>query len=263
MNALIALLLLFLQPVTPAPDPTMPQVPATPEPLPPLPVTQVPGPQWNPVVDYVTPGQDEPGYRRWVMAQPWRPQLVASFHRYLNDAGVAYVVPTWQLLRTASDWQRCGADQFEVPPPAEWANVVQTLRYVRDYVVPAVGPVEPVSVYRNPALNECAGGAPESVHKHVSAVDMVPLRPITRPELLARLCAAHATSGPRYAVGLGFYARLRFHVDSWKFRTWGRNDAGELACDRSVETFDDPVVAQGPAHNATAKPAADPLATQK
>jgi hypothetical protein len=214
------------------------QLPATPP--------FVPQPAWNPAADYVTAGQDEPGYRAWMARQPWHAAAVASYHRYLADAGVAYVAPTWQLLRTASDWQRCGAEPFEVPPTYEWDNVVQTLRFVRDYVIPALGPVEPVSVYRNPSLNACAGGAKESVHKQLSAIDMVPLRPTSRPDMMNRLCAAHATAGPRYAVGLGFYTKLRFHVDSWKFRTWGRNDAGELACDRSVETYDDPVVAQGP-----------------
>ena len=64
---------------------------------------------------------------------------------------------------------------FEVPPTDEWPHMVQTLRYVRDYVIPAVGPVEAVSVYRNPALNVCAGGAPESAHRLDSAIDMVPL----------------------------------------------------------------------------------------
>ena len=220
---------------------------------------------WNPTADYVTAGQDEPGYRAWMARQPWRAGMVSSFHRYLSDAGVAFVVPTWQLLRTASDWQRCGAEPFEVPPAHEWDNVVQTLRFVRDYVVPAIGPVEPVSVYRNPVLNECAGGAKESVHKQLSAIDMVPLRPTTRPQMIERLCAAHAHSGPRYAIGLGFYTKLRFHVDSWKYRTWGRNDHGELACDRSVETYDDPVIAQGPVQPAasTQTPSNDPLAPQK
>jgi hypothetical protein len=247
MKILLGLMMLFAEPApAPAPVPLAPPAPARPA----LPVTQLPGPAWSPVSDYVTPGQDEPGYRRWIGSQPWRAPLVASFHRYLGEAGVAYVVPTWQLLRTASDWQRCGAEPFEVPPAEEWANVVQTLRYVRDHVVPAVGPVEPVSVYRNPALNECAGGAPESVHKQLSAIDMVPLRPIHRPDLIRRLCTVHATSGPRYAVGLGFYTRLRFHVDSWRFRTWGRDDHGELACNGSVQPQGDPVIAQGPTGDA-------------
>ena len=188
---------------------------------------------WNPAADYVTAGQDEPGYRAWIARDPTRPVTVSAFHRYLDSAGVAYVVPTWQLLRTASDWQRCGAEPFDIPPVSEWANVVQTLRYVRDYVVPAVGPVEPVSAYRNPLLNRCAGGAANSVHQHLSAIDMVPLTPTNRDAMMERLCPIHAAEGRRYAVGLGFYAKLRFHVDSSRFRTWGRNDEGALACARS------------------------------
>lgn len=193
----------------------------------------MPSPWWNPAAPYVTAGQDEPGYRAWVARSPVRATQVAAFHNYLGQAGVAYVVPTWQLLRTASDWQRCGAEPFDVPPLSEWANVVNTLRYVRDYVVPAVGRVEAVSAYRNPMLNRCAGGAPKSVHQHLSAIDLVPLSPISRDEMMRRLCPAHATEGRRWSVGLGFYTKYRFHVDSWKFRTWGRNDHGGIACPQS------------------------------
>ncbi len=195
----------------------------------------LPAPWWNPAAPYVTAGQDEPGYRLWLARSPVRSLQVSAFHTYLSQAGVAYVVPTWQLLRTASDWQRCGAEPFDVPPMNEWANVVNTLRYVRDYVLPAVGRVEAVSAYRNPILNRCAGGAPKSVHQHLSAIDLVPLAPIDRDEMMQRLCAAHATEGRRWSVGLGFYTKYRFHVDSWKFRTWGRNDHGGIACPRSLE----------------------------
>ena len=87
---------------------------------------------------------------------------------------------------------------FEIPPTEEWPHIVQTLRYVRDYVIPAVGPVEPVSAYRNPTLNVCAGGAPESAHKHYSAIDMVPLRPITREAMMRTLCAVHSPHGAAY-----------------------------------------------------------------
>ena len=132
---------------------------------------------WNPAADYITPGQDEPGYRRWVGAQPWRPVYVKAFNNYLVIYGVGGVVPTWQLLRTATSWQSCGAQPFEIPPTEAWPHIVQTLRYIHDYVIPALGPVEPVSAYRNPTLNVCAGGAPESAHKAYSAIDMVPLRP--------------------------------------------------------------------------------------
>jgi hypothetical protein len=223
MSKIAALLLAVAAPASPAASPLA------------LPAGGAQVAWWNPTADYVTVGQDEPGYRAWTARAPARSIYVSAFHQYLTGAGVAYVVPTWQLLRTASDWQRCGAEPFEMPPIGEWANVVNTLRYVRDYVVPAVGPVEAVSAYRNPVLNRCAGGAANSVHQHLSALDLVPLRPTNRDEIMARLCPAHAAEGPRYSVGLGFYAKLRFHVDSWKFRTWGRNDHGGLACPRSYQ----------------------------
>ena len=201
-------------------------VPATAQTYPP-PYTTAP---WSPTSEYITVGQDEPGYRAWIAADRYRPAQVTAFHRYLGDSGVSFIVPTWQLLRTATDWQKCGAAPFEVPPPEDWPNLVQTLRFIRYFVIPAVGPVEPVSGYRNPSLNRCAGGAPESVHMHFSAVDLVPLRTTDRQTLMARLCGLFAAAGARYQLGLGFYTKLRFHVDSSKYRTWGRNDAGTLAC---------------------------------
>ena len=185
---------------------------------------------WSPTAPYVIMGQDEPGYRNWMAASPRHPVYVKAFNDYLTTWGVAGVVPTWQILRTASDWMKCGAAPFEVPPSETWPNVVQTLRYIRDRVIPVIGPVEPVSVYRNPALNLCAGGANDSAHRFMQAVDMVPLRPMTREMLIRDLCATHAIDGPRYGVGLGFYPFVRFHVDSRKFRTWGRHDNGGIAC---------------------------------
>src|SRR3954453_17107657 len=194
-----------------------------------------PGMPWEPLAPYITVGQDEAGYRNWYLASPSHTISVRTFNDYLTTYGVGGIVPTWQLLRTASDWQKCGAPAFEVPPTADWPNVVQTLRYVCDKVIPTVGPVEPVSVYRNPLLNQCAGGAQESAHRFMQAVDMVPLNPITRDALIRTLCAVHARNGEPYGVGLGFYVGLRFHVDSRKFRTWGVNDEGAIACARSFE----------------------------
>jgi hypothetical protein len=194
-----------------------------------------PGMPWEPTAPYVTAGQDEPGYRNWYAAAPAHGASVKAFNDYLTAWGVAGIVPTWQLLRTASDWQKCGSPAFEVPPTEDWPNVVQTLRYVRDKVIPAIGPVEPVSAYRNPALNQCAGGAPESAHRYFQAVDLVPLNPVTRSDMMRKLCDVHATTGEPYAVGLGFYVGLRFHVDSRKFRTWGVNDQGGIACESSYE----------------------------
>ena len=190
----------------------------------------LPAAPWNPTAPYVITGQDEPGYRSWYLAASWRGPWVKSFNDYLDQQGVGGVVPTWQLLRTASDWYKCGDNAFELPPMAEWPNLATSLRFVRDHVVPTIGPVEAVSVYRNPALNSCAGGAQESAHRYGQALDLVPINPITREKLMARLCAVHRQKGEPYAAGLGFYVGLRFHIDSRRFRRWGVEPAVEANC---------------------------------
>lgn len=194
------------------------------------PVGAAPLAPYNPTLPYVITGQDEPGYRSWYLAASWRGPWVKSFNDYLEAQGVGGVIPTWQLLRTASDWFKCGDNAFELPPMSEWPNLANSLRFVRDVVKPTVGPVEAVSVYRNPALNTCAGGAQESAHRYGQAMDLVPLTPTTREELMARLCTVHRQRGEPYAAGLGFYVGLRFHVDSRKFRRWGVEPAIEVDC---------------------------------
>jgi hypothetical protein len=199
---------------------------------------------WDPAAPYITVGQDEPGYRAWYLGDPAHAAQVKAFNDYLATAQVAGVLPTWQLLRTATAWKDCGSQPFEVPPPDEWPHMIQTLRYVRDYVVPAIGPVEPVSAYRNPSLNLCAGGAPESAHKLDSAVDLVPLKPIDRVTLMRSLCGAHSEHGAAYNAGLGFYAYLRFHVDSTKYRRWNMDPAVAAECPPLIHPEDAASVGQ-------------------
>ena len=215
---------------------------------------------WNPAAAYISAGQDEPGYRSWYLAAPWRAAQVKSFNDYLATHQVAGILPTWQLLRTATSWQECGGPPFEVPPAEDWPNMVQTLRYVHDYVVPAVGPVEAVSVYRNPTLNQCAGGAQESALKLDSAIDLVPLRPTDRITLIRTLCGIHSEHGAPYNAGLGFYAFLRFHVDSIKFRRWNMDPAVAAECPPLIRPEDiasvgQPVPAQGAPAATSAVPA--------
>jgi hypothetical protein len=214
---------------------------------------------WDPAAAYITAGQDIDGYKSWYLAGPWREGQVRSFNAYLESAGVLGVVPTWQLFRTATSWQACNGQPFEIPPSSEWPHIIQTLRYIRDYVIPAVGPVEAVSVYRNPSLNQCAGGAPESAHKHDSAIDMVPLKQITREDLIKILCGDHTKNGARYGAGLGFYAFLRFHVDSMKFRRWNMDPAVLALCPPIVQPADVASVGQpAPDASSTTPPASPP-----
>jgi hypothetical protein len=223
--------------------PTPSAAPTAQAPVAPTPPSALTG-VWEPAAGYITAGQDEPGYRSWYLAAPWRAGQVKSFNDYLATYQVSGIVPTWQLLRTATAWKDCGGQPFEVPPATEWPHMVQTLRYIHDYVIPAVGPVEPVSVYRNPVLNQCAGGAPESAHKTDSAIDMVPLRPITREALMKTLCTNHSEHGAAYNAGLGFYAYLRFHVDSIKFRRWNMDPAVAAECPPIVHPEDIATVGQ-------------------
>ena len=227
MRALASVLLIIAAPLA-AQGPLAP-APSTPAMQPPV---------WDPASTYITTGQDEPGYRSWYMAAPWRAAQVKAFNDYLVTNQVGGILPTWQLLRTATSWKDCGQQPFEVPPAEEWPHMVQTLRYIHDYVVPAVGPVEPVSVYRNPVLNVCAGGAPESAHKLDSAIDLVPLRPTDRITMMRTLCGVHSEHGAAYNTGLGFYAYLRFHIDSTKYRRWNMDPAVAAECPPIVHPED-------------------------
>lgn len=166
-------------------------------------------------------GQSEADYARWLDANPGRRGQVMSFEAWQEAAGVRRVLPTWQLIRTASMWRECGGEPFEVPPFTLWPGMVKTLSFIRDHVVPAVGPVEAVSGYRNPALNQCAHGAPGSAHRAFFAIDLVPLRPTTRRQLFEEICPTHARWGRAATAGLGFYAFTRFHIDTRSFRRWG------------------------------------------
>src|SRR5678816_4156891 len=67
----------------------------------------VPGMPWAPLEPYVVIGQDEPGYRNWYLASPSHGTQVKALNDYLTTYGVGGVVPTWQLLRPASDWYKC------------------------------------------------------------------------------------------------------------------------------------------------------------
>ena len=166
-------------------------------------------------------GQGEAEYQAWLASSPGVRGQVLSFEAWQDAAGVRGVLPSWQLLRTASMWRECGGKPFEVPPHTFWPDMVRTLRYIRDHVRPAVGPVEAVSGYRNPALNACARGSGRSAHLDFFALDLVPLQPISRRELFNRICPAHARSGRAAEAGLGFYTFLRFHIDTRGFRRWG------------------------------------------
>ncbi len=149
-----------------------------------------------------------------------------AFQAFLAQKQARHVLPVWQLVRTSSSWRECTAERFEVAPLQQWQNIVNTLAFVKQGVLPSVGDVEALSAFRNEELNNCSGGRPGSAHRMFFAMDLVPTGKVDRSELIARLCKAHAEQGALYETGLGFYNGLRFHVDSSGYRRWGSDGRG-------------------------------------
>jgi hypothetical protein len=142
---------------------------------------------------------------------------VEAFEEFLVREGVAQVVPSYQLLRSASMWKECRAEPFEIPPGTEWPRVRDLLRLLRDLQGKGVLPAfEVVSAYRDPRLNRCAGGAPGSSHQQF-AVDIAPLS----AEHGTRLCRFWREQGQAWDMGVSRYPSGRIHIDRTGWRTWG------------------------------------------
>ena len=175
----------------------------------------------------LAPGQTAQDFEAWARRTPANVKALGAFRDYLGTQGLATVVPMWQLVRTSSSWRECGAQPFEVPPPDKWGRIVETLKFVRDDVIPSVGQVETLSAYRNGELNACSNGAPKSAHREFFALDLTPVnKKLERSTMIRSVCEAHARDGQAYNVGLGFYTGRRFHVDSSGFRKWGADGKG-------------------------------------
>ena len=175
----------------------------------------------------LAPGQGAQQFRNWLDASAGNRAVLTAFRNRLAADGVENVVPLWQLVRTSSSWRQCGAEPFEVAPADKWDNIVATLKFVRDEVVPAIGKVDALSAYRNEILNACSDGAPKSAHRQFFALDLTPATEgVTRDQMIRSICTAHARDGRVYRAGLGFYSGRRFHVDSNGYRKWGPDGSG-------------------------------------
>ncbi|MFN3229492.1 MAG: hypothetical protein ACK41P_06550 [Asticcacaulis sp.] len=184
-------------------------------------------PESKPVPNDAPPANNQADFDHWRTKTPERDSLIAAFEAYLDQQGVLGVVPTYQLLRTATDAGKCDADLFALPTQPFWHRIVPTLRFVRDRVKPVVGEVEAVSAFRPQSLNACAGGNKSSAHRLFTAVDLRPVAPVKRYTLFRRLCALHSSHGRAASVGLGLYNGLRFHIDTSGFRRWGDVETAE------------------------------------
>jgi len=171
----------------------------------------------------VAEGQDHADYLAWLAKSPAARAQVLGFKAFLAMRKVEDVIPTWQLLRTASMWRECNGPRFEVAPFTEWNHIAETLRFVENHVEPVIGDVQALSGYRNAGLNQCSGGAKASAHRHFYALDLTPTRDLGRGAMIRSICRIHEWRGAGYEIGLGFYTGRRFHVDSKGFRKWGSN----------------------------------------
>jgi hypothetical protein len=166
-------------------------------------------------------------FQQWLATSPGRAEAFERFEATLTEAGVSDVVANDQLWIVDQLKPACASEPYQAPPEALWPNIIATLEFVRDHVKPTIGDVEVVSGYRNPAFNECIGGASESAHRSYHALDLVPAdESIDRSALIARLCAVHAREGPRAMAGLGIYSGRRFHIDTRGYRGWGADHRG-------------------------------------
>ncbi|MCG2595794.1 D-Ala-D-Ala carboxypeptidase family metallohydrolase [Ramlibacter sp. XY19] len=157
-----------------------------------------------------------PLYLQWM---PAHKAEVAAFEAFLAEQKVKDVVPTYQLLRSASMWRECNAAPFQVPPPAQWPlarDVLLLLQELRRTNV--LGPFAVASAYRDPTLNRCAHGSKHSSHMRF-AVDIVPLGPTDDQ----KLCAFWRAQGQAWNMGLSRYPSGRIHVDRTGWRTWGED----------------------------------------
>ncbi len=144
---------------------------------------------------------------------------ILAYQSFLDEKAVGDIVPMPQLLKSARDWKKCKAEAFTMPPRELWPNIIPTLQVVRKFKSESVL-VNPVaaSVYRDPALNACAGGSPKSKHRQLNAIDF---DIDATPESLETLCNAWRTHGAELKLGLGFYTPTKIHLDTLGYRSWG------------------------------------------
>lgn len=170
------------------------------------------------------PPNPQTEFEAWLAAAPERAGAFQRFEAMLQREGVAGVVPDRDLWLTDRKDPECVLELYTMPPEEIWPRIVPALRFIRDYVKPAVGDVAVASSYRDEVLNECVHGASLSAHRNFYALDLVPVdAAVSRERLIETLCPIHAREGPRFRIGLGIYRARRFHVDARGYRGWGED----------------------------------------
>jgi len=167
-------------------------------------------------------------YFVWI-AHPRNADRVKSYKYYLQQQGVQLVAPDFEFFRSARGWQECHYDEYDVPEPNVWPNIVPTLNLLSHLVKNGIlDDFELTSGYRSPTLNSCVNGAKSSSHMQNAAVDFrIGSEFPNASDRIAiansklKLCKFWQTEGQKYNMGLGVYSTGQIHIDTKGFRTWG------------------------------------------
>ncbi|MDH0033054.1 MULTISPECIES: D-Ala-D-Ala carboxypeptidase family metallohydrolase [unclassified Acinetobacter] len=167
-------------------------------------------------------------YLDWLVQSP-NQQEVKAYKAFLLQHHLDNIAPDFELFQTARDWQKCNAQEFEIPPQEIWSNIIPTLQILKQLVERKIlDDFTVTSVYRNFNLNRCAGGADSSKHVFNAALDFrigsaqpSPDEQIIIQETKNKLCQFWQEQGMNLQMGLGVYASGQIHIDSAGYRTWG------------------------------------------
>lgn len=101
--------------------------------------------------------------------------------------------------------------------------MLDTLRFLRDVLIPVLGPFRVNSGYRSPAFNKRHNGAKRSRHLYFAALDLMPVRRNSKKRFEKTLALLWKLHGRKFAIGLGVYGHYdySFHIDSYGYRRWG------------------------------------------
>lgn len=171
-------------------------------------------------------------FTQWLANHPTQAAKAREYEQYLQAHLDVAVPPMHELLTTARSWQACGFERYQVPPDELWAQMLPTIRLYQTLKSRQILPSDTQirSVYRNPELNRCAGGAAGSKHMTNGAMDIwVPsfADDASIKALQDKLCQFWLQEGEVWRFGLGLYATGAIHLDTQGYRKWGAQFSNE------------------------------------
>jgi hypothetical protein len=102
-------------------------------------------------------------YQQWLKSG--HEAQVAGYTAHLRDEGVDAVLPIPDLLRSGRRWRRCQAEEFSLPPRAQWSRMTPTLKLVAELRAAGVlKDARVASAWRSGEFNNCEGGSSRSRH---------------------------------------------------------------------------------------------------